>query len=446
MSRRTSTVSRNKSEIATAKSVLLSCPKKNVANRLHPHGFGLKQKGRRPTRIEQDTPEIIARSIPEGRIPVNAQTKPLWRRARIKSARSSGRRGDWIKNHLALIEVLLTALDEDLGTTRPGWCTIAEETGMGISAINNHLRQLEREGAIAVVATGSGWGNDNPNTVNHRAVYVLCIETENPPPTKNTSPPAPPENSNTTKLSTPENNTNTVNVQTVKCSLNGYKSLAKDLAINPIPRASEKTPPKPKPTQPHTGEYGQFIEYCLSNLRNAPAGSRRTLKFRSLLTAVELKMKVPALRKASPWAIATEVRFLTTAGYTVNDLTHALDTRPGGSPWTYTSEITNPIGWLRYRLSAWLDPTTGQPHPSKSQRIASRKAKDAATRNQQQAETAALKAHIAAERAALPPGMSMRQMAKLNIEYRITAHEPGKNLTPTLQTQLEPLTGRAYII
>jgi hypothetical protein len=50
------------------------------------------------------------------------------------------------------------------------------------------------------------------------------------------------------------------------------------------------------------------------------------------------------------------------AGWSVAWLLHAIDTTPAGEARTWTSDVRAPAGWLRFRLSAWLD-EQGQPMP-----------------------------------------------------------------------------------
>ncbi|MFD0659675.1 hypothetical protein [Thermocatellispora tengchongensis] len=75
----------------------------------------------------------------------------------------------------------------------------------------------------------------------------------------------------------------------------------------------------------------------------------------------------------SPWYIRHLIRDYVTAGWTADDVMHALDHKPDGSAWTYTwtsrDQIRNVPGWVRFRLSAWLD-EHGRPLPGKSQRLA----------------------------------------------------------------------------
>ena len=69
--------------------------------------------------------------------------------------------------------------------------------------------------------------------------------------------------------------------------------------------------------------------------------------------------------------IAASLRPFFDAKWSVDDVHHALDWRPDGTPWPHSGapETKAPHrvrGWLKYRLSAWIS-DDNQPLPSKAQ-------------------------------------------------------------------------------
>lgn len=96
-------------------------------------------------------------------------------------------------------------------------------------------------------------------------------------------------------------------------------------------------------------------------------------------------------RGATAAAVASALRPFFAAGWTLGDVRHAVDTRPDGRAWTFEQGVRHLAGWLRSRLSAWLD-AAGGILPSRSQRAraAARRAReDAARREAERARDAA---------------------------------------------------------
>jgi hypothetical protein len=85
------------------------------------------------------------------------------------------------------------------------------------------------------------------------------------------------------------------------------------------------------------------------------------------------------------------------AGWSSSDLLYAVDHEPGGrARRERLANVVHPVGWLRWRLAAWLDPD-GRPLPSPAQEARSRKQAARAELARQRAEQAQLEARRAAD-------------------------------------------------
>jgi hypothetical protein len=98
--------------------------------------------------------------------------------------------------------------------------------------------------------------------------------------------------------------------------------------------------------------------------------------------------RYPVLEKLSDRAIRCFWRPFAEALWSVADWLHAVDHRPEGTQHRKDlSEVRHPAGWLRWRLSLWLD-AAGRPVASRSQCAAAFRAADAARRDRERGELA----------------------------------------------------------
>ena len=150
-----------------------------------------------------------------------------------------------------------------------------------------------------------------------------------------------------------------------------------------------------------------------------PELARRAKRVVNPSTAGGYSYQPHPTRRTSVKAIAAVIRPYLAAGWTERDIrAWCIDRKPDGSPWPHSGASGALSGpeWLRRRLAAWLDPATGQPLPSSSQRDALRRRADAVERREREARDAADAAELAAERvrhAAEHPGMTAREIAAL---------------------------------
>jgi hypothetical protein len=70
------------------------------------------------------------------------------------------------------------------------------------------------------------------------------------------------------------------------------------------------------------------------------------------------------LRSLSREHVASIIRPFVAAGWAPGDVLGAVDHEPTGRPHGYAREVRHPAGWLRHRLSLWLDGTAPLPSPS----------------------------------------------------------------------------------
>jgi hypothetical protein len=127
-----------------------------------------------------------------------------------------------------------------------------------------------------------------------------------------------------------------------------------------VPRKTRISPASPQvrlQTQPPT-KSGRTSVVCPA--REARPGEGETPSRVGSADAQPLRHVVRVMRKAAGqtitegWA-AWIWRPFAAAGWTVADLAWAIDHEPGGAQHRYSARIRHAAGWLRHRLSLWLD-------------------------------------------------------------------------------------------
>jgi hypothetical protein len=110
-----------------------------------------------------------------------------------------------------------------------------------------------------------------------------------------------------------------------------------------------------------------------------------------------LRAELPLLRRVTAWYLRWWLAPFLDEGWTTADVLHALDVRADDSRWTYTwrssAEIRHVPGWVRHRLSAWLD-EEGRPVASRSQRRAAADATRRAGQERRRREWAQMAAAV----------------------------------------------------
>lgn len=297
-------------------------------------------------------------------------------------------------------------------TARPTWPVLMERTGLSRASVARWLAWLRRRGLLGVVESGTtprfapmALAQDAGNRA---ALYVLCVP--------EIAVAGALEDVLEAKLRSSVEESETPTYLLLASKKNPYpgarENLATDGTAGPLRGREERS-----------DEQGRR-----SWARTAVAHSRAD----RLALVKRLRASAPALRPLSapalrsllrPWLERPEL------GWTVAWLLHAIDTAPGGEARTWTSDVRAPSGWLRFRLSAWLD-EHGQPVPSPGvQQAAAQSAQRTATA-QDQAERAEQARQRAVE---LEFGQLVREIAGNRYPALVAAvltTNPGGRLMP----------------
>ncbi|MFG3438417.1 hypothetical protein ACGF0J_14330 [Nonomuraea sp. NPDC047897] len=246
-------------------------------------------------------------------------------------------------------------------TTRPTEQRIADDLGLALSTVKRWIRWLRERSFLGVVEAGTTvrfrrgnrCGLDDDGLGNRAAVWVLCV-------------PAP--------------------------ELGGNDAHTDKTTTEP-PSCTSRRGVQEGPT--HAGEERSPSRRTHRIATTAEAAATPGTRKHALQIAQKIHDTSTTLRPLSPWYIRHLTRSFVAAGWSANDVLHALDHQPDGTAWTYTwtsrHQIRNVPGWVRFRLSAWLD-EHGRPLPSKSQQLA---AAAAQLRAEQDARRAQLEAQNA---------------------------------------------------
>jgi hypothetical protein len=279
--------------------------------------------------------EVLA-ALPAGSAPARSQAAFV--RAVAEHSDTVALRAHARENLTRLAWVLSSMASWESLTVRPTWPVLQARTGLSRRSVARWLAWLRARGLLGIVESGT-----TPRFVpmalavgtgNRASVYVLCVP--------QTVPPEPRRGSGTQETGTP--------------TLLGLE------VKNPYSRARANQRPADPPNQrKERKERSKEME--------RPGWPRTQIartKTDRLALAETLQAHALALRPLSaralrsllrPWIARPEL------GWTLAWLLHALDRTPGGSPYTYTAPVRAPAGWLRHRLSAWID-RHGQPLPS----------------------------------------------------------------------------------
>ncbi|MEV1170114.1 hypothetical protein [Nonomuraea sp. NPDC049784] len=227
-------------------------------------------------------------------------------------------------------------------TTRPTEQRIADELDLALSTVKRWIRWLREHGFLGVVEEGTKnryrrgnrCGLDEDGLGNRAAVWVLCV-------------PAP---------ETDEHDTRTDKTTTEPPSCTSRRGVHE----GPTHARETRSSRRRKDRISTTGEPA------------ATPGTKRHARRQAFETAQKLHDTNPLLERLSPWYIRHLTRVFVAAGWSADDVRHALNHQPDGMAWTYTwtsrDQIRNVPGWVRFRLAAWLD-EHGRPVPGKSQRL-----------------------------------------------------------------------------
>ncbi len=292
-----------------------------------------------------------------------------------------------------------------------------ERTGLSRASVARWLAWLRHRGLLGVVESGTtprfapmALAQDAGNRA---ALYVLCV----PEP----GAAAAPEDVTEAALGSSVEESETPTFLLLSSKKDPYPgaraSLASVSTAGPLRGREERSDERGRPTWPRT----------------TVARSRAD----RLALVERLRSSAPALRPLSgpalrsllrPWLERPEL------GWTVAWLLHAIDATPAGEVRTWTSDVRAPAGWLRFRLSAWLD-EHGQPLPSPGVQHAAAQAAQRAAAEQDRAERGVRDRQRAAE---LEFGQLVRELAGGQypaLVAAVLAASPGGRLMPTVAAE-----------
>lgn len=136
--------------------------------------------------------------------------------------------------------------------------------------------------------------------------------------------------------------------------------------IRPIAGAHTRDPGNSPPSKDIGKATSKIVSAGVTVLTwslSATPGTRAQM----LLAAEALRASAAVLRQLSARHLRSLLREFFTAGWSPADMLWALDHRPDGSGWKFTSTPTFVPGWVRFRLSCWRD-EAGAPIASRAQR------------------------------------------------------------------------------
>ena len=387
----------------------------------YPYGQGVStckpRSWRRINRARETDEATIRAAIPEGFTrPYRArdvldviEMHPQW--ATLYKTRRTGLK--------AVLEALASVTDYDTMTTRPTWEYIIDRTGIPRSTMTRHLATLRSWGIVATIATGrsAAYAATGPDghKINEAAVYVLCIPrrfARGRPPRKLPVHCAP----------RPVIHKQRVQENETPPAVGDYLGL-REKVTHARAREEALAETATRSSIYAGGRWAASLErYPHHRQVILWSPHRRTAsKKQRLRAAAELKRRFPAIfRRMSPADIGSVCRDHLQAGWTVKDITHALEYQPNGTRWPHTCSpgSTDPWcvrGWLAYRLAAWRR-AEGEPLTSPSQRAAVQRAEHAAQQRRHQEEEQKRRKHRAS------PDSPRKQAALARIRARLARH------------------------
>lgn len=324
-------------------------------------------------------------------------TQGRWRSVLRATLGPGQYRADRRATLLAVATTLMNHADWDTGTSRPTWKVLIDRcqriTGHGSrSTIDRAIRTLIELKLIARVAGGrlgcytpegcrarsrsKGPCLDPDGCAPHEAaVYVLIVPT---------------------RLRSVPNHA----VTAAASSVDGNDTPPlRDVSVAHPVRAHASQKPKSEPlrgTHPVPAQAPATAQ-VIPNRHDPlwPAWATTGSQGARYAASVELQRRLPVLRQISTRDLRSCLRAFWLAGWTVQDVHHAIERRPDGTRWPHDgADGIGPYavrGWLAYRLKPWT--TEGTPRRSFTQQAdadrAHRRAVDQARRERDQAHLAA---------------------------------------------------------
>lgn len=340
---------------------------------------------RRVRKEHERSKKAVYAAVPKGSRPARHVIR--WLRALEQHPEYVAARKDLKRNIWHFANALLQCPGFDPGsmTIMPTWKRLEERHSVKRRSIANYLNRLQEWGLLGVVASGRSAAftpRATGRTDNEAAIYVLL----EPLPTKSRGKkctPAPLRAVNNPPHATREDETQTE---------------AASPQSSPRRTASRRTVNDLLRTRTEAFWPGNATQEALER------GERREAEF---LAAAECQHRAFPLRGISTAHVASILRPYLRAGWTVNDVLHAIDHLPttnGRHHHDGATGVGNIGAWLKHRLAQWIA-QDGTLHRSPGQQRAAEAAQIRAERMAAQAR----RERDAAERAArthLTPGAS----------------------------------------
>lgn len=299
---------------------------------------------------------------------------------------------------LAVATALMWGANWDSLTTRPTWQRLIQHcqatTGRGSRAtIARAIATLIEMQLIARVAHGRKGvyapGGDQADRPNEAAVYVLLVPSSLHAVDANETPPELQRGS--------------------QLPVRAREATDNDHA-EPL-RGTQHQPPAQAPAPRQLADQRHIPLW--------PAGQTTGTNGARLLAAAELQRRLPVLRQISTRDVRSSLREFFLAGWSVQDIHHALDWKPDGTRWPHDGANgigpTSVRGWIAHRLAPWT--SDGTPRLSFSQRAQAQRTEELARQRAERDREAARRATYAP---AAPPILSAAREHIRHVRQQVT--------------------------
>lgn len=312
-----------------------------------------KNRTRRPNRAWETEEKTVLRAVPTGSVRAAHGRQVLHALDHNPDyARMNRQRR---KSLRAVLSALLVHADYEAMTSRPTWPVLGEAAGCSRSSIHRHLTTLMAMGLVGTVASGrtAAYAAAGPDgeRINEAAVYVLCV-------------PAP--------LSLLPSPGHAVGEVGTPPAVGGSHLKKKELTTH----ARKENPQKDAAPRRRSANGGSAAETHLpapQPVDHWPANRTPASKIQRRAAASQIQVTALPLRVLSPADVASTCRDFFLAGWTVNDVLHAIDHHPDTGAHQLNSipvgdQSPRVRGWLAWRLGAWRS-DDGTPRRSRSQQL-----------------------------------------------------------------------------
>lgn len=308
----------------------------------------------RRVRVENERgPIAIAAAIPDGYMPARHVIR--WLRYLEALPQFQTARKDLKKNIWAFANAFVQGRGYDpvSKTHMPVWERLSEQSGIPLRSLSRYFRRLRDWNLLGLVATGRSaekTPRSTGKTKNEAAIYVLLEPLKSAEERRLEKSGAPVPKGYVFNPTHTHENQKTKLENATATPFASLRRAASRLAVNNLLRTRKEPfwPGNATTNHPMT------------------RGERREAE---RLASAELQYRIFPIRNISTAHLASIIRPFLQAGWTVNDVAHAIDnpfeagTRHGHDGATGITEIGH---WLTYRLGFWIR-TNGVPHRSPTQ-------------------------------------------------------------------------------